>query len=96
MDVKCCETVQCCRDYLGQSALIKPLIYHTLVQKRGNCFDLITCNTGKRNECEGEGKEITTQHRMRLKEDILYSGDFTIERKCYLTVFLIMAYSVTW
>lgn len=33
---------------------------------------------------------------MRSKENVLYSGDITVERKCYLTVFVIMAYSVTW
>lgn len=49
---------QCCRDYLGQSTLIKPLIYYTLALKRGNHFGLITCShTGKRKECEGEGKK---------------------------------------
>ncbi len=32
---------------------------------------------------------------MRSNGNILYSGDITVERKCYLTVFVIMAYSVT-
>lgn len=54
-DERCCEMAQCCRNYL---VLIKPLIYYTLALKRGNRFGLITCcHTGKKNECEDEGKK---------------------------------------
>lgn len=56
---------QSCKDYLGHSELIKPLICYTLALKRGNLFGLITCgHTGKKMSVKVKKSKIT-QHRVR-------------------------------